>query len=90
MLGSFSNKIYITQMTVLERKARIARAILDESFDEATLLELEWMLSVLSTKRMPCQYSVEELNARATQGICDAEAGYGKTVAAMREKYPIK
>ncbi|MDO5664923.1 MAG: hypothetical protein Q4G63_06680 [Bacteroidia bacterium] len=77
-------------MTILERKARIARTILDESFDEATLSELEWMLSVLSTKGMPCRYSVEELNTRAIQGVCDAEAGYGKTVAEMREKYPIK
>lgn len=77
-------------MTVLERKARIARIVLDDDFDENELSELEWMLSVLSEKKVPCQYSVEELNARAIQGVNDAEAGYGKTFAEMREKYPKK
>ncbi|WP_436414755.1 hypothetical protein [Petrimonas sp.] len=77
-------------MTVLERKARFARTILDEKFDENTLSELEWMLSVLSEKKTPCQYSAEELEARAVQGILDAESGYGKTVAEMREKYSKK
>lgn len=76
-------------MTVLERKVRFARAILDEEFDEDTLSELEWMLSVLSEKKMPCQHSVKELKERAIQGICDAESGYGKTVAEMREKYSV-
>lgn len=77
-------------MTVLERKAHIIRAILDDDFDENTLSELEWMLSILSTKEMPCQYSLENLNARAVQGVSDADAGYGKTFAEMREKYPRK
>ena len=68
-------------MTVLERKARFARIILDEKFDEDILSELEWMLSVLSSSSSPCNYTSEELNARAEQGIKDAEQGYGKTVA---------
>lgn len=77
-------------MTVLERKARFVRTILDDKLDENTLSELEWMLSVLSEKKMPCQYSPEELKTRAEQGIIDAENGYGKTVAEMRAKYSVK
>lgn len=77
-------------MTVLERKARFVRTILDDKLDENTLSDLEWMLSVLSEKKMPCQYSVDELKARAAQGIIDAENGSGKTVAEMRAKYSVK
>ncbi len=92
VIGKYFNKYYlaINKMTVLERKIRIARTVLDEDFDENVLSELEWMLAVLSEKKIPCQYSVEELNARATQGVNDAEAGYGKTFTKMREKYPEK
>lgn len=77
-------------MTVLERKARFARAILDDKLDEDILSELEWMLSVLSEKKIPCQYSIDELKARAEQGVVDAENGNGKTVAEMRAKYSVK
>lgn len=78
-------------MTVLERKVRFARTVLDENFDEKLFEELEWMLSILSApNKAPCSYSNEELNERALQSVSDSERGYGKTMKEMREKYSGK
>jgi hypothetical protein len=76
-------------MTVLERKVRFVRAILDEDIDENNLHDLEVLFAVVSKQKSPCQYSVEELNSRAEQGIKDAEAGLGKSMEEMRKKYPL-
>ena len=74
-------------MTVLERKARFVKAVLDEKIDESMLSELEIMLSLISTQAAPCLYSIEELKIRAKQGIVDAENGLGKSISQLREKH---
>lgn len=63
-------------MTVLERKAALIKAILND-VDEDVLKELETIYYYGLSKKdtPPCQYSIEELNERARQAIEDVEAG---------------
>lgn len=73
-------------MTVLERKARFVKAILDESTSEAMLADLEMVLSLISSEKEPCGYSPEELRQRARQGIEDAKKGKGRALSDIRKK----
>lgn len=74
-------------MTVLERKARFVRAVLDDKTSEAMLSDLELLLSLISKEEEPCRYSVEELRERALQGVDDARKGKGKTIEEIRSKH---
>ncbi|MCC8142582.1 MAG: hypothetical protein LUD02_08555 [Tannerellaceae bacterium] len=74
-------------MTLLERKAELARAILND-MDEETLNELEAIyLLRTSGKTPPCQYSKEELNQRATQAIESMEAGRVTSHDVVRNRF---
>jgi hypothetical protein len=74
-------------MEVLERKAQLMKAI--DIADENTLNDLEVVCFVNSKHDRPCQYSIEELNIRAEQGIKDAENGLGKSIGELRKKHPL-
>jgi hypothetical protein len=62
-------------MTVLERKAKFTK-------------ESDVLFSVIPKQKVPCQYSIEELNRRAEQGIIDAGNGLGKSLDDLRKKHP--
>lgn len=76
-------------MTVLERKIRFVKAILDDTTTENVLSDLELIYSLIAQNEYPCQYNSDEIRERAKQGIWAAKQGYGKTIEEMRNKYPM-
>lgn len=63
-------------MTVLERKARFVKAILNDEIDEQMLSRLETFFVQLSN-REPCLFTPEELRERALRAEKEFAAGGG-------------
>jgi hypothetical protein len=74
-------------MTVLERKARLVRAILNDT-DEKRFVELERTYQRLA-KREPCMYTVEELHDSLVQARLDYIDGKGISSDEMRKRHAI-
>ncbi len=74
-------------MTVLERKVRFVKAILNDT-DEERFVELERTYQRLM-KREPCVYTIEELNQRAKRVEQDYMLGKSASQEEMRKRHAI-
>jgi hypothetical protein len=75
-------------MTVLERKARFIKSILDDEVDETILNDLEMLYQRL-LRREPCLFSEEELIQRAIKAERDFELGKGIPHEEMKKKHVV-
>lgn len=63
-------------MTILERKARFVKAVLNDETDEQMLARLEAFFVQLSNKE-PCLFTPEELKERAVRAEQEFASGGG-------------
>lgn len=74
-------------MTVLERKAKIIRDILNDD-NESLLDKIECLISE-SKNKFPCQYTVEEVKEGIRQSIRDVKEGRFTAHEDVKKRFSI-